>query len=342
MVDISVIMPVYNSEKYLYEAINSILRQTFKNFELILVDDGSSDSSGDICDYYKKVDSRVKVIHQSNRGISSARNIGILNSVGRYITFADNDDLYKDRFLEDNFKILEKCNADLVKFSIKYIDIDEQGNKKEIYKYELQDREYTPKSISENYEELKRAGVFTFVWNMIVKREVIIDNNIIFDEKIMFGGEDNKFNYQIFKFINKLVCNSNKYYIHFRRLTHSTVMKYNINKAESSLIVSENEYKYLKFLNIDKSLWCKYASEYITFMILIILDDRNIMKVEDKIKFISSLKNKKQFSIDITLREWIFMFKENIKYSLVMLFTFKDKYKLLNFIAKIYNFKRRI
>lgn len=97
---ISVIVPVYNAEEYLRDCINSILSQTFKNFEVILVNDGSSDNSGEICDKYSRLDSRVQVIHQENQGAASARNAGIKISKGDYICFVDADDLIHSQMLE--------------------------------------------------------------------------------------------------------------------------------------------------------------------------------------------------------------------------------------------------
>lgn len=97
MSEISVIVPVYNTEPYLRECIESILRQSYTDFEVLLVDDGSTDDSGAICDEYAKKDNRIKVIHTKNMGVSSARNIGLDNAIGNWIIFADADDeLYKD------------------------------------------------------------------------------------------------------------------------------------------------------------------------------------------------------------------------------------------------------
>ena len=90
--EISVIVPVYNVEKYLSECIDSILAQTFRNFELILIDDGSKDKSGEICDGYALKESRIKVIHKENAGVSEARNSGLEMAIGEYITFNDSDD----------------------------------------------------------------------------------------------------------------------------------------------------------------------------------------------------------------------------------------------------------
>lgn len=100
MPQISVIVPVYKVEKYLHECVDSILGQTFRDFELILVDDGSPDNCGAICDEYAAKDSRVRVIHQENQGLSGARNSGIDAAQGEYITFVDSDDLVDLRYLE--------------------------------------------------------------------------------------------------------------------------------------------------------------------------------------------------------------------------------------------------
>jgi glycosyltransferase involved in cell wall biosynthesis len=111
---ISVIVPVYNVSRYLTKCIDSILNQTFKDFELILVDDGSTDNSGTICDDYKNKYEFIKVIHTKNCGVSNARNVGIEISGGDYITFIDSDDYIDTRFLEILYKLLMEHSADIV------------------------------------------------------------------------------------------------------------------------------------------------------------------------------------------------------------------------------------
>ena len=101
MSEISIIVPVYNVEKYLNNCIDSILSQTYTDFELILVNDGSNDNSGEICDFYKKLDSRIKVFHKENGGVSSARNVGISNTNGNYICFIDSDDCVNELYLHN-------------------------------------------------------------------------------------------------------------------------------------------------------------------------------------------------------------------------------------------------
>ena len=114
---ISVIVPVYNVEEYIRRSIDSVLSQTFDNFELILIDDGSTDGTGKICDEYAIKDSRVKVIHKENGGGSSARKTGIDAAVGRYIMFMDSDDAYTKDCLEKAHQTIVKENVDIVQFN---------------------------------------------------------------------------------------------------------------------------------------------------------------------------------------------------------------------------------
>ena len=114
---ISVIMPVYKSEQYLKAAVNSVLAQQFDGFELILVDDGSPDESGRICDEFAELDSRVVVVHKENGGICSARNAGLRKAKGKYVAFCDNDDEYLPGLLAENYAFAEQYSADIVRFA---------------------------------------------------------------------------------------------------------------------------------------------------------------------------------------------------------------------------------
>lgn len=112
-VEISVIIPVYNSEKYLNRCIDSVLNQSYSNFEIILVNDGSKDSSGEICDKYREKDKRVRVIHQSNKGQSVARNVGIKFAKGNWIHFVDSDDCIHPQMLEILLNMVKNCRANI-------------------------------------------------------------------------------------------------------------------------------------------------------------------------------------------------------------------------------------
>lgn len=123
---ISIIVPIYNAEKYLPRCIQSILNQTYKNIEVILVDDGSHDKCSEICDEFAKNDKRVKVIHKRNGGISSARNAGLDIAEGKYIGFVDNDDYIEPHMYEKLLKVLIKSNTDFAMCD--YFNVDESGN----------------------------------------------------------------------------------------------------------------------------------------------------------------------------------------------------------------------
>lgn len=113
MLKISIIVPVYNVEQYLENCIESILNQTFKDYELILVDDGATDKSGEICDKYEKKDSRIRVIHKSNGGLSSARNAGLDVACGKYIGFVDSDDSIHPKMYEILYDLAQKYKSDI-------------------------------------------------------------------------------------------------------------------------------------------------------------------------------------------------------------------------------------
>lgn len=113
---VSVVVPVFNVEKYLPDCIESILAQTFKEFELILVDDGSTDRSGNICDYYALKDKRIKVFHKQNSGVSDSRNVGIKNATGKYLSFVDGDDLLNQEFLQSLLDAIDGCQIAMCYF----------------------------------------------------------------------------------------------------------------------------------------------------------------------------------------------------------------------------------
>ena len=119
---VSIIVPVYNTEKFLHRCIDSILTQTYTDFELLLIDDGSKDSSGTICDEYAAKDVRVRVFHKENGGVSSARNMGLDNARGEWITFVDSDDWIDDNYLEALYGACIVSGSDIVFCGFRVVD----------------------------------------------------------------------------------------------------------------------------------------------------------------------------------------------------------------------------
>lgn len=129
---VSVIVPAYNVEKYLSRCIDSILAQTYKNLEILLIDDGSTDSTGILCDQYALRDQRIRVIHQENQGLAEVRNIGIREAKGEYIQFVDSDDWIEPSTIETCYKYLQEYDADIVKFG--FILDYEDGRKYHLFR----------------------------------------------------------------------------------------------------------------------------------------------------------------------------------------------------------------
>lgn len=130
---ISIIIPVYNVEKYLKKCLDSVLEQTYKNLEIILVDDGSTDNSKTICDEYEKKDKRIKLIHKENGGLSDARNAGINIAKGEYITFVDSDDYISKDYVEYMYKMIKENNVKLSICGIKAVWKNTKLNNEEIH-----------------------------------------------------------------------------------------------------------------------------------------------------------------------------------------------------------------
>lgn len=123
---VTIVLPIYNVEKYLNRCINSIVNQTYKNLEIILVDDGSPDKCPEMCDEWEKKDTRIKVIHKQNEGLGMARNTGIENATGDYICFFDSDDYLELTAIEKLYKLAEKTDPDIVTYG--YSKVNDSGN----------------------------------------------------------------------------------------------------------------------------------------------------------------------------------------------------------------------
>ena len=195
---ISVIVPVFNCSEYLSPCLDSIIKQTYKNLEIILVDDGSNDKSGEICDEYAEKDSRIRVIHKENGGVSSARNAGLDIASGDYIAFVDGDDILEEDFYEFLLKNLIEFNADISRCGIVRItgDIREPWS---IYK------EPTVRNNTEGICDVGEANGILPVspCNKIYKRSIV--ENLRFDTSFKYA-EDTLYNYYAAKNARRTVC----------------------------------------------------------------------------------------------------------------------------------------
>lgn len=197
---ISIIIPVYKVEKFLATCLDSLCAQTYTNLEIILVDDGSPDNCGKICDEYAQKDARIRVIHQANQGISAARNAGLEIAEGEYVAFVDSDDYIDPDMYEYLYGLISKDNADMAMCNI----CEDEGS----HSTKLLDSPYKLIPIQQYFE----CADWMFPWNKLYKRMLI--GELRFDLSVSFG-EDELFNFELAK-KNALVALGNQAKYHYR------------------------------------------------------------------------------------------------------------------------------
>ncbi len=200
---ISVIMPVYNAEKFLKDSIESVLNQTYKDFEFIIVNDGSTDSSLNIISEYKEKDNRIKIINQENRGVSTSRNTGILSSVGRYVSFIDADDIWTTNKLETQIDFFLKDTK--LKICGTWAEVIDQNNTNIGY--------FTYPPLSNRKIKISSSYKNPFITSSLIIKKDILKNDKLFNPKMRLC-EDYEF---ITKYIHKnKSININKYLVKYR------------------------------------------------------------------------------------------------------------------------------
>lgn len=257
--EISIIVPIYNVEKYLKRCIDSILNQSFKNFELILVDDGSTDNSGKIIDEYESIDKRIRVIHKENGGQGSARNRGLDIAKGNYIGFVDSDDWIH----RDMYKILYE---NIIKYNAQISQIDHYTSKNYIKDDCING--YNIKIIDNVLEEFGDCTSFEllpyiFVWNKLYSADIW--KKFRFEENKF--AEDLRVIYKIYDKSNNLIRIECKLYYYYMSDNSSTRGKFNIKKLEDieaweeMLQFFNNSYPNINISNL-KSVFCGRLLRY--------------------------------------------------------------------------------
>lgn len=232
---VSVIIPIYNVEKYLPKCIESIINQTYQNLEIILVNDGSTDTCPQICEDYAAKDNRIKVIHKKNGGLSDARNAGYELVTGDFIAFVDSDDLISKNFYKDLMKIANEENADIVECGIfRFKDEKELQNIEFESTLEKFDTEKALESLMK--EQLKQV-----VWNKLYKTKIV--DNLLFEKGKIH--EDEFWTYQVFARANKIVKTSTPLYFYRQQEDSIMAEKYSIRRL-SGLEAREKRIEFMK------------------------------------------------------------------------------------------------
>lgn len=319
---ISIIIPIYQVEKYLQKCIESVINQTYKHLEIILIDDGSLDNCPKICDEYAKKDSRIVVIHQKNSGLSAARNTGIENSTGEYLVFVDSDDTVELNLVEDLYKCVKKSNCKMAACGRKFVFEDGKvicklpKNLERVF------------SFNEAIIEMNNFYFFDMsAWGKIYNRNLF--ENIRFPEGKL--SEDYFIMYQIIELAQKVAYISKPLYNYLQR-TSSISRNKKINHdfilaAKEQMENLENRYPELKSV-----LHTAYASANLTVADFYIKNrvkcssqhvNEFRMAIKENLKYINNNKN---ISISKKIQFYLFLFN----------------YKIYKFIFVIYRKLRRV
>lgn len=274
---ISVIIPVYNVEPYLSRCIKSIISQTYRNLEIIIVDDGSPDRCPEICEEFARKDSRIKVFHKENGGLSDARNYGIRNSTGNYIGFIDSDDFIHETFYEKLMSMINDYDADIsICNMLKFKDYEDILTDESVCHNDV---------VMTNIEALK--ALFTakdygsvMAWNKLYKTCLFKDHNIYFPVGRIH--EDNYTTYKLFYHSDKIVYTNDKLYYYLQRST-SIMGNSDLKKRMDGLVAAEEAVSFIdeKLPELKNEARANYVLSNMTilnYMIEYKVNDRKLKK----------------------------------------------------------------
>lgn len=264
---ISIIVPIYRVEPYLTECVKSILNQTYRNIEVVLVDDGSPDGCPAICDRYAREDSRVKVVHKANGGLVSARKAGVLASSGQYIGYVDGDDWIEPNMYEKMYESIKKYNAEVVatghfrNIGENYI-IATNGINSGVYNGEILLDSVYPRLIYTG--EFYQHGIRVSLWNKLFKRDIILSSQLSVDNEIVFAED---FACVLPALLSaKCIVIDNQPYYHYRQSLGSITKKYEADE----IIKLKKLFRYL-YRCIYNSAYFKILLPQLRYYILSIL-----------------------------------------------------------------------
>jgi glycosyltransferase involved in cell wall biosynthesis len=257
---VSVIVPIYNTEKFLSECLYSIINQTYKNIEIICIDDGSNDGSSKIIEKFLSFDQRIRCISQRNMGLSSARNVGIKNSNGSFIMFVDSDDVLDINAIEIGLFNITTTNSDILVFGAVPFP-KEQSEHYTVLSNMLKSsfKEYTGKEIFEQ-AIFKEKNLQLFVWNKLYRKE-LFGNDVLFPEYIKFG-EDRCFMFNIIQYSNKITFIGDDLYFYRQNRKNSLTNFYKNKPYERALCkINLSNYIFKCWISNEKHITSQIANK---------------------------------------------------------------------------------
>lgn len=273
---VSIIIPIFNAESYIDRCLKSILNNNIKNIEIILVNDGSVDRSGEICEKYKCNYENIIYINQCNQGPSVARNNGIARARGKYIAFIDVDDEVKDNFINKIMDEIKRDDIDLFMWGIEYQWINNEEIKK-IENVQYDTKEYTSNKFLSEITKYFNEFYFNFVWNKLYKKDIILKNKIQFNKNFK-RSEDLLFNLEYIKYIKDVKVLEDILYIHKNTNKESITQTYDSNQYENEKVIYVKMKETIEKLKCNNDYNVKNVDKYfidMSFSILSYLINRD-------------------------------------------------------------------
>ena len=341
---VSIIVPIYNEEKQLRRCVDSILNQTIKDIEVILVDDGSPDNCGSICDEYEKIDKRIKVIHKINGGLSSARNAGAEIATGEYIGFIDSDDWIEKDMYEKLYSIASSQNSDIAKCGYNVVC---EGTVIEKFIPEVPQGTYEKEEIMDNIFPSTIASKFLFsnktkystltAWSHIYKKEFYDKCDLTFVSEREILSEDFVFNFQAYLKANRITILDNKLYNYDVRIG-SLSRGYRSELYKRKLSFYNCFYKGLEQNNLIVKYQDRLNNQYINNMFECIINESY---QANKVKLFDRIKNMGNILEDQQLKQLLIHYptKDMHLKGKITFFLMKNKLPLLFYI--IYRMQRK-
>lgn len=291
---ISIIVPIYNTSLFLKRCLDSLLGQTFEDIEILMIDDGSTDNSKDICLQYQNKDERFKYAFKSNGGLSSTRNYGIQNATGSYILFLDSDDYLASETCEICYKTAEKNNLELLNFGYQYIKNDEVSI--HISKFPKNKKIGHQQILELLRRDTLHNKLLWFSWSYFYKTSFLKDNALLFDESILLG-EDSDFNIRcllqtkyIYSISNALYC----YVYNPDSLTQTKYRKQLLEKYISQFKARTKVYK--NFGLTDKVYYQDISQNYVEHALFeLIYNEKNNPDKDSLTKYLKTLRQTPMF-----------------------------------------------
>lgn len=310
---ISVIIPVYNVEDYIAQCLKSVSSQTYNNFEAIVIDDGSKDNSGKICDEFAIKDNRLKVVHVDNGGVSKARNIALNIAKGKYIVFVDSDDIIENDALEKMYLEITKTHSEVSVLG--WYDFKDNGNK--IYECKKN------KIVLENDDVLKSflndEYFSSVIWGKIYEKKVLANNR--FNEKLVIA-EDFDFLYNVLKNVKRLSVNTHEIIYSYRLRDTSAMRKKYDDKFENEILLCENVLQEVKAQkpNVEKAAIRRYQRANVSCIDKYYKENLNINGVKHLVK------NIKKYQMNLKIKDFIkYVLLVRGKFILKMIYKIKGK-----------------